>query len=344
MRSGVSFDRKHRPTERMSDTPQITETILTSFADRFAKRPPMIPTDANFYKDLLDQMSDGVFFVDCNRLVLYWSAGAERMTGYQAEELLGRECDDPILCHLDYIGNRIYPGACPVLECLLDGKGRELKVYLRHKLGRRVPVSARVQPICDSAGRVTGAIEIFRDDSAEADSQRRIEAMRRMAFLDHLTQLPNRRFMEMALLTALNEYEMHLDPFGVLMMDIDQFKGINDTFGHRTGDKVLQEAGRMLSASLRPDDLVGRWGGDEFIAIIRGMTAEALLEMANRCAAFAAHSSISTGSGEPITLTVSVGGAMVQPGDTAEELVHRADQQMYLEKTQDRIRTEAKAS
>jgi len=304
----------------------------------------MISTDTDFYKNLLDQMSDGVFFVDSNRTILYWSQGAQRLTGFKPEELVGLKCDDEILCHLDYAGNHICQGACPVLECLQDGKGRELKVYLRHKLGRRVPVSVRVQPICDQDGRISGAIEIFRDDSAEADSQRRIEAMRRMAFLDHLTQLPNRRFMEMALLTALNEYEMHLDPFGVLMMDIDQFKGINDTFGHRIGDKVLQEAARMLSASLRPDDLVGRWGGDEFIAIIRGMTPEALRDMANRCALFAAHSSISTGDGRRITLTVSVGGGLVQPGDTTEELVHRADQQMYLEKMQDRDRPEAKAS
>lgn len=304
----------------------------------------MIPTDADFYKSLLDQMSDGVFFVDCSQRVLYWSVGAQRMTGYKPEEVVGRQCNDEMLCHIDYMGSRVCQGACPVLECLQDGKRREVKVYLRHKLGRRVPVSVRVQPISDSEGRITGAIEIFRDDSAETDSQRRTEAMRRMAFLDHLTQLPNRRFMEMALLTALNEYQMHLDPFGVLMMDIDHFKGINDTFGHRTGDKVLQEAARMLATSLRPDDLVGRWGGDEFIAIIRGMTPDALSEMANRCATFAAHSSISTGEGRRITLTVSVGGAMVQPGDTAEELVHRADQQMYVEKLHDRDQTEAKAS
>ncbi|HLY43484.1 MAG TPA: diguanylate cyclase [Terracidiphilus sp.] len=305
----------------------------------------MIPTtDPDFYRSLLDQMSDGVFFVDRNQKVLYWSLGAQRLTGYAAEEVVGRKCDDELLRHTDYLGNRAVPGAAPIMECLQDGHAREVKVYLQHKLGRRVPVSARVQPICDSEGGISGAIEIFRDDSAKSDSQRRIDAMRRMAFLDHLTQLPNRRFMEMALLTALNEYQMHLDPFGVLMMDIDHFKGINDTFGHRTGDKVLQEAARMLAASLRPDDLVGRWGGDEFIAIIRGMSPDALHDMAIRCATFAAHSSISTGDGRRITLTVSVGGATVQPGDTAEELVHRADQQMYLEKMQKHSEPEAKAS
>ena len=292
----------------------------------------MIPSDPDFYKDILDQMSDGVFFVNRQRQILYWSKGAHRLTGYRAEEVVGRNCNDEILCHIDYLGERICEEACPVLDCLQDGCPRDVKVYLRHKLGGRVPVSVRVQPIRNAAGTITGAIEIFSDDSAATDSRRRIEAMRRLAFLDHLTQLPNRRFMEMALVTALTEYRMHKDPFGVLMIDLDHFKKINDAHGHRTGDRVLQEAARVLSASLRPDDLVGRWGGDEFVAIIRGVTPESLGDMGKRCAGFTAHTDISTGVGQRISLTVSVGGAIAEAEDTVDDLVHRADVVMYREK------------
>lgn len=296
----------------------------------------MIPPDPGFYKDILDQMSDGVFFVNRELKILFWSKGAQRLTGYKTEEVVGRNCNDDILCHIDYQGKRVGGEACPVVECLADGRPREMKVYLQHKRGRRVPVSVRVQPIRNAAGTITGAIEIFSDDSAATDSLRRIAAMRRLAFLDHLTQLPNRRFMEMALVTALTEYRMHKDPFGVLMIDLDHFKKINDMHGHRGGDRVLKEAARMLGASLRPDDLIGRWGGDEFIAIIRGVTPESVSDMAKRCAEFAAQTVISLGIGKQVSLTVSVGGALAQLEDTVDDLVHRADQLMYREKERSR--------
>ena len=292
----------------------------------------MIPSDPSFYKELLDQMSDGVYFVDRNRKILYWNEGAYRLTGYKAEEIIGRQCQDEILCHVDYKGNRLCNEACPLSTCIDQGAPHEAKVYLKHKMGRRVPVSVRVQPIRDAAGSVTGAIEIFSDDTAQNEARRRTEAMRRMAFLDHLTQLPNRRFMEMALKTTLSEFQSHKDPFGILVIDFDQFKKVNDSFGHLSGDRVLQQAARTLSASLRPADAVGRWGGDEFIAIVRGVTLESLRSLADRCTGTMARTEIPLGDGRRVSLAISIGAAMAQLGETAEALVHRADQLMYQEK------------
>jgi diguanylate cyclase (GGDEF)-like protein len=223
-----------------------------------------------------------------------------------------------------------------------DGSPREAKVYLRHKLGRRVPVSVRVQPIRDANGSITGALEIFSDDTAQNDARRRTEAMRRMAFLDHLTQLPNRRFMEMALQTTLNEFQTHNDPFGILVIDFDQFKKVNDSFGHLCGDRVLQQAARTLASSLRPADAVGRWGGDEFLAIVRGVTIEALQGLADRCTAIVSRTAIPVGDGRRVSVAISIGASMAQPGETAEELVHRADQLMYQKKIQRRCLTPAK--
>lgn len=301
----------------------------------------MIPTDPGFYKDLLDHMSDGVYFVDRNRRILYWSEGAYRLTGYRPEEVIGRQCHDEILCHLDYDGNRLCHEACSLSACIEDGGPREAKVYLRHKLGRRVPVSVRIQPIRDADGLITGAIEIFSDDTAQNDARRRTEAMRRMAFLDHLTQLPNRRFMEMALQTTLNEFQTHKDPFGILVIDFDQFKKVNDSYGHLCGDRVLQQAARTLASSLRPADAVGRWGGDEFIAIVRGVTIDALQGLADRCTAIISRTAMPVGDGRRVSVAVSIGAAMAQPGETVEELVHRADQLMYQKKMQRRGLTPA---
>ncbi len=294
---------------------------------------PPVPTGSDFYRGLLDNIGDGVYFVDRERRILYWNEGATRLTGYKAEELLGKCCQDDILCHVDHTGKRLCHDDCPLTATISDGVFHEANVFLRHKQGRRVPVSVRVQPLRAADGSIIGGIEIFSDNSAEIEARRKTEAMERLAFLDQLTQLPNRRFMEMSIQTALSEYAVHKDPFGVLMIDLDGFKTINDGFGHNCGDRALQEAAKTLTGSLRPTDIVGRWGGDEFLAIARNVSEDVLRELAERCVAIIAQTSIPGNAERRISLTISVGAALSCPGETAEGLIQRADQLMYRSKT-----------
>jgi diguanylate cyclase (GGDEF)-like protein/PAS domain S-box-containing protein len=273
-----------------------------------------------------------VYFVDRERRIQYWNEGAHRLTGYTAEELLGKSCQDDLLCHVDQSGKRLCDGGCPLAASIDDGEPREVNVFLRHKQGRRVPVLVRVQPMRGVDGSIIGAVEIFSDNSAVFDAQRKTEAMNRLAFLDHLTQLPNRRYLEMSLHTALSEYEVHKDPLGVIVIDIDEFKKINDTFGHSGGDRALQEAAKTLEGSLRPTDIVGRWGGDEFLAIARNVDHEMLGRLAERCVALIAQTSVLGNAEKRISLSSSVGAALSRPGETAEEFIHRADELMYRSK------------
>jgi diguanylate cyclase (GGDEF)-like protein len=215
----------------------------------------------------------------------------------------------------------------------------EANLFLRHKQGRRVPVNVRVQPMRGSDGSIIGAIEIFSDDSAQFEVRRQKAAMERLTFLDHLTQLPNRRYMEMSLHTTLSEYEVHKDPFGVLVIDLDRFKEINDSFGHSSGDDSLQEVAHTLRGVLRPTDTVGRWGGDEFLAIVRNIDGMSLRMLAERCVALVRETSIKSGDGRPIHLSISVGAALSRLGEKAECVIDRADELMYQSKTSGRSRT-----
>jgi diguanylate cyclase (GGDEF)-like protein/PAS domain S-box-containing protein len=298
----------------------------------------LTPATPGFYKELLDHLSDGVYFVDRERRIQYWNEGAYRLTGYKAEELLGRCCQDDILCHVDYTGRRLCHEDCPLTATIADGAMHEASVFLRHKQGRRVPVLVRVQPIRDGSGDIIGAIEIFSDDSLQSEALRKAEAMKRMAFLDHVTQMPNRRFMEMSLRTALIEYAEHKDPFGVLLIDVDGFKGINDSFGHSCGDRALIEAGRTLTGALRPTDIVGRWGGDEFLAIVSNVDSKILEILAKRCIVLVEQTSIASNDERTIALTISAGAALVRSGETAEALIQRADELMYRSKAEGRDR------
>jgi diguanylate cyclase (GGDEF)-like protein/PAS domain S-box-containing protein len=304
-------------------------------------KDPVTPADPGFYKELLDHMSDGVYFVDRERRIQYWNEGARRLTGYSAEELMGRYCQDNILCHIDAQGRKLCVDGCPLLSTMEDGTSHEARLFLRHKQGRRIPVLVQVQPLRAADGSIAGAIEIFRDDSAQNDARRKLDAMKRLAFLDHLTQMPNRRYLEMSLRTAMSEYQVHGDAFGLLMIDVDEFKAINDSFGHAFGDRALQEAGRTLTGTLRPTDVVGRWGGDEFLAIVYNVNRENLAELAKRCVVLMGQTSVPNAEDKRIPLSISVGAALVQPGDTGEALLERADQLMYKSRTVGRGRAEA---
>ena len=303
----------------------------------------MNPTDPGFYKALLDHVSDGVYFVDLDRRILYWNEGACRLTGYKADEIVGRCCPDDGLCHVDNEGHRLCQDCCPLAASLNDGASHEAQVFLRHKQGRRVPVTTRVQPIRAADGSIVGAVQVFSDNTAQQDARREIEAMERLAFLDHVTLLPNRRFVEMSLRTALSEYHVHKDPFGVLVIDLDQFKALNDSFGHATGDRALLEVAKTLTGTLRPTDIVGRWGGDEFIAIAHHVNNEILRQLAERCCALVAQTTFPSSDGSPVSMSVSIGGTLALPGDTAEKLIKRADELMYRNKTNSGVAKSGKA-
>jgi diguanylate cyclase (GGDEF)-like protein/PAS domain S-box-containing protein len=287
---------------------------------------------SDFYKALLDRMSDGVYFVDRDRRILYWNEGAVRLTGYKSGEVIGIHCHDNLLCHADARGRQLCQEGCPLSACIDDGVPRESDVFLRHKEGRRVPVNVRVQPIREAGGSIVGAVEIFSDNTAEVEARRKAEEMERLAFLDSLTHRPNRRFLEMSVRTALVEYQASEDPFGVLLVDLNDFKTINDRFGHATGDRALVEVAKTLGGALRGGDIVGRWGGDEFLAIVHNVDLVVLNELAERCIGLVREATFANAQGGSEVVSISVGAALVKPGDDIDGLIARADGLMYANK------------
>jgi diguanylate cyclase (GGDEF)-like protein/PAS domain S-box-containing protein len=292
----------------------------------------LTPTDPNFYKQLLDKMTDGVYFVDRDRRILYWNEGAFRLTGYTSEELVGRRCYDDTLCHVDSNGRSLCRDGCPLTASISDGQSHESQIFLRHRRGRRVPVWVRVQPIVESDGTIVGAVEIFSDNTAECAAQSKTREMERLAFLDPLTQIANRRYLEMSLHTALREYEIHEDPFGLLLIDFDRFKAINDGFGHAAGDRALQEVAKTLAGALRGTDILGRWGGDEFLGIVRHVNDEVLRNVSQRCCTLVRKTEFAANDERRLSVSISVGAYLVKGRDTYETALATADELMYRSK------------
>lgn len=291
-----------------------------------------------FYKSLLDNLYDGVYFVDTERTITYWNRGAERLTGYDAPEVIDCHCRDDILMHVDEQGVKLCPEElCPAAKTLKDGRMREEELFLHHKEGHRVPVSIRVAPITSPDGLVIGAVEVFSDNTSRIESKQAIEELRKIALLDPLTEVGNRRFAEMNLRSRLAQQDRYDWPFGLIFVDIDHFKSINDRFGHEMGDDVLAMTARTLANSLRTFDVVCRWGGEEFLVIIINVDEGRLAVVAEKLRAMVEQSSISI---DPTTInaTISVGATVARSGDGIDSLVSRADQLMYQSKESGRNR------
>ncbi len=285
---------------------------------------------SELYERLVNSLFDAVYLVNPERRIVHWNPSAEKIAGYTREEVVGHCCYENILVHVDDKGKLLCFDGCPLQKTLEDGKPREGHVFLRHKLGYRVPVTIHTQPIFDNEGKVVAALEVFRDASPR-NSERRVAELEKLAYLDWLTQIPNRRYLEMRFPQLLAEEQALSGKMGLLMLDIDGFKTVNDRYGHQSGDAVLASIARTLTGALRDSDITGRWGGDEFLALLPDATKDGLHKLAERCRVMIGQTQVECGT-QRVSVTASVGAAYVRPEDTMETALARVDHLLYQSK------------
>jgi diguanylate cyclase (GGDEF)-like protein/PAS domain S-box-containing protein len=294
--------------------------------------------DKDFYKDIIDNLYDGVYFVDRDRVITYWNRGAERITGYSASQTLGRACRDNLLNHVTANGVQLCQNHCPLAAVMEDGKEHEAEVFLHHADGHRVPVVIRASPMRDRDGNIIGAVESFSNNSNVMDTRTKLRALRREATTDALTGVGNRKYLEGRLDALIAEYKNNPGAAGLLFIDVDHFKLVNDHFGHNAGDAVLRMIAKTLRLALRATDTIGRWGGEEFVAILYEIQdQEALRAAAEKVRALVECSRLDLKE-KRLAVTISIGGTLLSPRDTPETLIHRADELMYQSKQAGRNR------
>jgi len=288
--------------------------------------------EKNFYKEIIDNLYDGVYFVDRDRVINYWNKGAERITGYSAAQTIGRSCRDNLLNHVTASGVQLCLNHCPLTAVMEDGKEREVEVFLHHADGHRLPVVIRAAALRDETGRIIGAIETFSNNSSVMNTRRELREWHQVAMTDPLTGVGNRRYLEGRLSATIAEFQNNASLAGLLSIDVDHFKEFNDTYGHNTGDQVLRMVAQTMRYAVRATDTTGRWGGEEFIAILHEMQNENdLRAAAEKVRALVQESRLDL-NGQGLTVTISIGGTLLRMGDTPESLVGRADELMYQSK------------
>ncbi len=274
-------------------------------------------------KELVENLVDGVCFVDINRNITFWNKAAERISGYAPNDVVGFSCVHDVLDHVDSEGRRLCEVNCPLLATMKDGALREISAYLHHKKGHRVPVTIRTTPIRNSYGKITGCVETFVESYSQSQVLQELWLANDVGFTDALTLLGNRRFCEMTLSTRIYELNSFNLGFGVIYIDLDYFNHINESFGEAVGDEILIRVGKTLAGVLRKLDFVTRWERDEFVVIIPGMTNELLKKVSERLRILIKNSYI-VYEDNKISASASVGATIARSGDTPDSIIRRA--------------------
>ena len=278
---------------------------------------------------IIESSDDAIISKTLEGAIESWNAGAERLYGHTAAEAIGQR-----ISLVEPLGR---PDQSPAVLALIR-RGRpieNLETVRVRKDGAEVHVSLTVSPIVDARGRVIAAAEIGRDITARKRADQRVAYL---AYHDDLTGLPNRLMFGEHLDLALARAQRHGRQVAVLYVDLDDFKQVNDTYGHEAGDQLLRQIARRLERATRATDLVARHGGDEFIVLVADLPAgpdPAAREIAHTIAAHVEQALAAPAvlDGATITAGGSVGIA-VYPEDatTSDALLRRADAAMYQAK------------
>ncbi len=289
-----------------------------------------------------------IIATDLDGTITVFNTGAELMLGYRSEEALGLldgrslfesiGAEDARSRVAGLVPRTEGPAAAGCSRAVAEGSASG-EVIVSRKDGTKLPVRLTVSALHKDSGETSGQLGI----AVDLTSQRRLDrerrrtrvALERSATRDALTGLRNRSAVTTELTSRLADGVGA--GLGLLLLDLDHFKRVNDTFGHAAGDVVLRAAAERIARTMRRSDIAGRWGGEEFVVIVSDvLTDGGLTAAAERVRAAIAGGTVTLADGSDVTVTASVGGVRAAPGATVERLLDDADRALYYAKRRGR--------
>jgi diguanylate cyclase (GGDEF)-like protein/PAS domain S-box-containing protein len=284
----------------------------------------MLPLDdPEIYRAILDGLTAGVYLVDRTGKIMFWNSGAERITGYLRQDVVGHSSLEDILGHLDGQNNAISKEASPVSNVLREGKASDAQVSVRHKSGHRVLVRLHAALIRDTYGTVIGAMENFEQIISTADFAERHNKLAAYGCLDERSGVLNQGMMQSHLREALTTFADHRVPFSILCIGIDQLDAIKSRYGGGAVTAMVRVTGQTLENSLRPTDFLGCWMENEFLAVLTECTAGEVGKVGERLGKML-HQCRVEWWGDKLQVTASMGATSARTDDSAEAMLQRA--------------------
>ncbi len=305
-------------------------------------------------REVVDSSPIPMFVIDKDHTVIGWNRALEAMSGIPAQEIIGTR---------DHWKAFYYQPRPTIADLIVDGLQNDIRRWYQGKYKRSKFVEDAYEvtdfftildgkarwlrftasPLKDAEGCLSGAVETLEDitdrklaEEALRESETRY---RTLSVTDSLTELYNsRRFYE-ELQVEVERAERYGHPLSLLLLDIDNFKHFNDTYGHLEGDEVLIRLGQVVQRCLRKTDSAYRFGGEEFTIILPDTAGDAATVLAERIREeFANEKFQPADSPEPARETVSIGVAQYRPEEEARAFIKRADHNMYGAKEQGKNR------
>ncbi|WKY47381.1 diguanylate cyclase [Eubacteriaceae bacterium ES3] len=282
---------------------------------------------------LADHADDVIWTMDLNGRFTYVSPSVEKLRGFSVAEVLEQTAEE-MLC----------PGSLIEMQKGLERainsvtKGLPFNIYRGEleqpcKDGSTVWTEATVSGIYDEEGKFVGMLGVTRDISERRKME---EEIRRLSITDKLTQTYNRLKLDESIDSLFSKANSVGTVFSIIILDIDHFKNVNDRFGHQAGDQVLIDLVGLLNLGVRDSDIVGRWGGEEFLIILPETNKAEALIMAERLRASVADNHFK----DVGRVTISLGVTSYNDDLTPEQLISRADSALYQAKQNGRNRVE----
>jgi diguanylate cyclase (GGDEF)-like protein/PAS domain S-box-containing protein len=295
-----------------------------------------LPTGQEFHDRLLESMHDGVFFVDATMRVVLWNRAAERLTGITSDSVIHKNFLPSVLTMQQENGELIEDEDCPVAATICAGVQTLKRMSIVGRNGRRLAVNVHFVPVLGTMGERKGAAVMLHDASSQITLEERVQRLHERATQDPLTKVANRAEFDRVLAEFVETHLREGAPCSLIICDIDHFKRINDVHGHPAGDEALVSFAAVLRSFCRPGDLVARYGGEEFVMLCADCENATATRRAEDLRSSIASRPQNSLNGKCIT--ASFGVTEIQPGDTPETMLRRADRALLQAKDSGRNR------
>jgi diguanylate cyclase (GGDEF)-like protein/PAS domain S-box-containing protein len=283
--------------------------------------------DPETFRSILESLQIGVYLVDRNQKILFWNDGAERITGYLRQDVVGRFGRENLLAHADDSTGESADVDAAFDSMLRDGRPAVAEVSLRHKSGHRIPVRLRAVPLRDRDGAIIGAAESFDETMSAADWDRRQSKLAGYGCLDQSTGALNHAFTQSHLRESLATFVEHRIPFSIVCVQADKMDDFRAAYGPGAITAIVRAIAQTLETSLRPTDFLGRFSENQFLAILTECSSTEIGRVVERLKKMVTLSEIKWW-GDALSVTASFGGTTVKPGDTTDSILERAQKSL----------------
>ncbi|MBI41120.1 MAG: hypothetical protein CMF59_16100 [Leptospiraceae bacterium] len=305
-------------TRTREDGSKVFDGIVENISEKKRQESELRQAAAVF-----QHTQEGILITDSDVRITAVNDAFSKITGYSLEEVLGR---NPRLLASGYHSPAFYESMWATLKKQGYWSG---EIWNRRKDGTVFPELSTITEVRNTSGEVVQYLAIFSDISSIKDYQHKLE---RMAHSDPLTGLANRLLFEERLGQAMTLADRHNDKVGIIFLDLNNFKDVNDSLGHPTGDRLLRDVGARLSEVIRADQTLARFGGDEFLVLVPGPQSAGEVALVADDLVHALGQSFTLGE-RKVAISASLGMSLYPDhASTVEELIQQADTAMYRAK------------